>query len=425
MDIQAWAKQLQANLSSKNITPAELLNSLPSQSGPPQHEPPQREPPQREPPQRDEEGPPAKVAKMSKAEAAAQVAQDLKKAVEAREKAASLPDAASSNAAGAFSAEELKSRVSVGSDPNKCCQCQADRSSAVDTTSVDELVPPDPEAATRKAHWSQVFATFQKSGQANKALEYAKGLSTVRAATTSAFTRYKEVVAAELALQQSALPPLPGTREADMGPGGEEKNGGSFDEQGRWSCKLCSLKASSPAVQFVADQYAEALQGEADLLQKAYLEALERYNAIHGVQTPQVAEAPAVVEEQPSEEVAQAYQQAYLLQVQAQQDVAAKEWELRRIVDGAAQFASRTAGDFEESQVAQGIARPRRQLPQRHGMQPCAFYLKTGDCAYGSGCKWDHPPRDGFSGQGCFNCGGPHLARECTTAPKWYTPGSK
>jgi hypothetical protein len=30
-------------------------------------------------------------------------------------------------------------------------------------------------------------------------------------------------------------------------------------------------------------------------------------------------------------------------------------------------------------------------LPQRPGMQACQFYMRTGKCAYGSRCKWDHP----------------------------------
>lgn len=30
-------------------------------------------------------------------------------------------------------------------------------------------------------------------------------------------------------------------------------------------------------------------------------------------------------------------------------------------------------------------------LPQRPGVQACAFYMKTGDCKYGSTCRWDHP----------------------------------
>eukprot|EP00930_Biecheleria_cincta_P099459 TRINITY_DN9108_c0_g1_i1.p1 TRINITY_DN9108_c0_g1~~TRINITY_DN9108_c0_g1_i1.p1 ORF type:complete len:265 (-),score=70.84 TRINITY_DN9108_c0_g1_i1:15-809(-) len=34
----------------------------------------------------------------------------------------------------------------------------------------------------------------------------------------------------------------------------------------------------------------------------------------------------------------------------------------------------------------------KKRLPRRPGVPECKFYMKTGACAYGPSCKWDHPP---------------------------------
>ena len=34
-------------------------------------------------------------------------------------------------------------------------------------------------------------------------------------------------------------------------------------------------------------------------------------------------------------------------------------------------------------------------LPHRPGAQKCSFYLKTGQCKFGDGCRYDHPPGEG------------------------------
>lgn len=31
-------------------------------------------------------------------------------------------------------------------------------------------------------------------------------------------------------------------------------------------------------------------------------------------------------------------------------------------------------------------------FPERPGQQECQYYLKTGDCKYGSSCRYHHPP---------------------------------
>lgn len=320
MDLVAWAKELQANLSAGVSTPGELLNALPAKQ---------------------EEGPPAKVARIEQApaESAPSADPDLSLAVVA-------PDAVASSG----------------------------------------VADPDDNSEVKKAQWEQVFATFQQVGDTTKALDYAKELKNVRATVFSVFEKYKEKVAAEEALLAQE---------------------GTMPDKAFQQAKV--LKKA--AVTFVYQKYQESIAAEDGLLQKAYRDALETFQKLQ--------ENPAVPEPSPEElaqsiEVSAAYQQAYLLQVQAQQEVQEKENELRKSIDGAHQFASRTAGDFEQSQVEKGLPRPRRNLPQRPGMLPCSFYLKTGDCAYGSGCKWDHPDREGYpTSGGCFNCAGPHLAREC------------
>jgi len=315
MDLVAWAKELQANLSAGTSTPGELLNALPAQS---------------------EEGPPAKVARVEQAPA------------------------------------DLSAPAPLASEVD----------AAADTT----VVEPDDNSEVKKAQWEQVFATFQQTGDTTKALDYAKELRTVRATVFSVFEKYKEKVAAQdgLLLQEATMP-----------------------QKAFAQAKV--LKQA--AVDFVYQKYQESLAAEDALLQKAYRDALEKFQKLQ--ETPAVAE-PTPEEMAHSMEVSAAYQQAYLLQVQAQQEVQEKENELRKSIDGAHQFASRTAGDFEQSQVDKGLPRPKRNLPQRPGMIPCSFYLKTGDCAYGSGCKWDHPDREGYpTSGGCFNCAGAHLAREC------------
>jgi len=204
----------------------------------------------------------------------------------------------------------------------------------------------------------------------------------------------------------------PGANE-DAKKGHWEKVFEAFQNTGQTAKALeyaKTLRFLRETLKEVHGKYKDMLASENELLQNAYVEALE------GFKVPE-PEPQEPVDQETLEQQAQmtlAYQQAIQLQVQAQQEVEAKAWELRKSIDEAHQFASRTAGDFEDAKVATGIPRPRRRLPQRPGMQPCAFYMRTGDCAYGSGCKWDHPDRgDGKNGPGCFTCGGAHLAREC------------
>merc|ERR1712232_1515284 len=36
-------------------------------------------------------------------------------------------------------------------------------------------------------------------------------------------------------------------------------------------------------------------------------------------------------------------------------------------------------------------------LPRREGVAECSYFMKTGECKYGSSCKWDHPDRGPLS----------------------------
>jgi len=225
----------------------------------------------------------------------------------------------------------------------------------------DEVVnAPTANDASKKAQWAQVFSTLQKNGQTSKAFEHADCLRKLRATMKDMFGKYKEL-----------------------------------------------------------------LSSEEELLQSAYAEALEEYQKQQDL-TAQTQVADEYTQQAMEQQVQMdaAYQQAIELQVQAHQEVQAKAFELNRSVNEAHQYASRTYGDFTETQATGQAPKHNRKLPQRPGMQPCAFYMKTGECRYGSGCKWDHPDRG--DGTGCFLCGGKHYAKECpgATTGVWQRAGN-
>ncbi len=85
-----------------------------------------------------------------------------------------------------------------------------------------------------------------------------------------------------------------------------------------------------------------------------------------------------------------------------------------RVQDGGAKSTSQPAPAGGQngagSDFSQGGARQfSGQLPHRPGMTKCAFYLKTGECKFGEGCRYDHPPGEGGTdptGGGRFVSGG-------------------
>lgn len=65
-----------------------------------------------------------------------------------------------------------------------------------------------------------------------------------------------------------------------------------------------------------------------------------------------------------------------------------------------AQGAQMVHAQAQQAQAAHALAAaaaltPQQSgpLPRREGMSECQYYMKTGECKYGSTCKWDHPER--------------------------------
>lgn len=150
------------------------------------------------------------------------------------------------------------------------------------------------------------------------------------------------------------------------------------------------LRKLRGTIQELFAKYKEALASEDELLQKAYTEALDAYKAQQEAQEQQ-AQEQAMMGSQNALLLDAAYQQAMDLQVQAHQEVEAHAAELQRAVQGAHQKASVALASAETA-----AGRPKGKLPRRPGQQPCKFYMRTGDCAYGVTCKWDHPERAGL-----------------------------
>jgi hypothetical protein len=184
----------------------------------------------------------------------------------------------------------------------------------------ETVAAPSANDSAKKAHWAQVFATLQQVGQSHQALEYAQRLRKLRGTIQDLFAKYKE-----------------------------------------------------------------ALASEDELLQTAYTEALTVYKKQQEAQ-----EQAAATAQMGSQNVLldAAYKEAIDLQVQAHQEVEAHAAELQRAVQGAHQKA---AVALAQADTKSGKTSSR--LPRRPGQQPCKFYMRTGDCAYGVTCKWDHPER--------------------------------
>jgi len=63
---------------------------------------------------------------------------------------------------------------------------------------------PNANDNAKKAHWAQVFATLQQTGLTQKALEYAQCLRKLRSTIQDVFSKYKDALASEEELLQSA-----------------------------------------------------------------------------------------------------------------------------------------------------------------------------------------------------------------------------
>lgn len=185
----------------------------------------------------------------------------------------------------------------------------------------ETVAAPSANDSAKKAHWAQVFATLQQVGQSHQALEYAQCLRKLRGTIQELFAKYKE-----------------------------------------------------------------ALASEDELLQSAYTEALDAYKKQQEAQEQQ-AQEQAIMGSQNALLLDAAYKEAIDLQVRAHQEVEAHASELQRAVQGAHQKANVALANTEKT-----AGRPAK-LPRRPGQQPCKFYMRTGDCAYGVTCKWDHPER--------------------------------
>merc|ERR1712107_172034 len=85
-----------------------------------------------------------------------------------------------------------------------------------------------------------------------------------------------------------------------------------------------------------------------------------------------------------------AYQEAVDLQVQAQQEVEVQASQMQAEISLAHAAAAKAVGAHEAT-----LGRVPSKLPRRQGMPHCQFYMRTGECAYGFSCKWDHPDREG------------------------------
>lgn len=46
---------------------------------------------------------------------------------------------------------------------------------------------------------------------------------------------------------------------------------------------------------------------------------------------------------------------------------------------------------IQPSAAPSGTSQREHSLPQRPGQQECQYYIKTGECKYGSSCRYHHP----------------------------------
>jgi hypothetical protein len=118
--------------------------------------------------------------------------------------------------------------------------------------------------------------------------------------------------------------------------------------------------------------YKEAVSSEEALLGGAYQEAL-------------AAHQEKEQRESGDQAMASAFHDAIQMQVNAQRELEEQGAKLHSEVQQAHVIAARKMSEH-------GVG---AKLPSRPGAAACQFFVRTGDCAYGLTCKWDHPDRAG------------------------------
>jgi len=185
----------------------------------------------------------------------------------------------------------------------------------------ETVAAPSLNDAAKKSHWAQVFATFQQIGSSSRALEYAQRLKMLRANLQELFGKYKDGIAQE-----------------DM------------------------------------------------LLQSAYTEALEAYKAKHDAQLSVGSDQQLLLTSTDGMVLDDHYKQAIDMQMAAHQKLEDEALEMQRSIQGAHHKA-----DIRQKEQEVKTGRRKQELPRRACVDACKFFMKTGDCAYGQTCKWDHP----------------------------------
>lgn len=192
---------------------------------------------------------------------------------------------------------------------------------APDKKAPETVAAPSLNDVAKKAHWAQVFATFQQIGSSSRAMEYAQSLKKLRSGLQDLFTKYKD-----------------GLSQEDM------------------------------------------------LLQTAYTEALEAYKTKSDAQLAQGADQQLLLTSTDGMVLDDAYKQAIDMQVAAHQKLEDEALEMQRSIQGAHHKA-----DLRQKEQEVRTGRRKQELPRRACVDACKFFMKTGDCAYGQTCKWDHP----------------------------------
>merc|ERR1719272_1861875 len=75
---------------------------------------------------------------------------------------------------------------------------------APDKKAPETVAAPSLNDVAKKAHWAQVFATFQQIGSSSRAMEYAQSLKKLRSGLQDLFTKYKDGLSQEDMLLQTA-----------------------------------------------------------------------------------------------------------------------------------------------------------------------------------------------------------------------------
>lgn len=245
----------------------------------------------------------------------------------------------------------------------------------------DLIATPDSNIAAQHPHWAQVFSIFQEHNQGPRVFEFGKSLGRLRKFSKEAFEKYRECLAREDELFNKVY------MQAEAARGAMKKK------------KLDDM-AAQKRVATESQDYVTVKRLRTEMEQVEF-----GHEPLIKPPVPKMA-PPLPMPFGPDPELAAtvAYQQAAIaLQMQAHQELEVTGWELAKSNEEAALKASRTAGDIAKQHGTTSGGIPYKRLPKRHGMAPCSFYMKTGDCSYGLACKWDHPDRE--DGPKCLRCG--------------------